>query len=183
MRRASLALCLAAATIAGACEDAQSPPPVQEGLLPDSAEQMLFGVEFMLTDQGVRRAAVRADTALMYDDNTRTELKRVTTTFFTVAGEQNAVLTAAQGAHHMRLGSMDARGNVIVISTDGRKLETEQLKFDPSRNEISTDSAFTLTEAERVTKGIGFVSNPEMTNLRILRGAQVSGTPVTIPKR
>ena len=40
-----------------------------------------------------------------------------------------------------------------------------------------------LTEGERVTKGIGFVSNPDMTNMRILAAAQVTGTQVKIPRR
>ena len=40
-----------------------------------------------------------------------------------------------------------------------------------------------LTEGERVTKGVGFVSNPDMTNIRILAAAQVTGTEVKIPKR
>jgi LPS export ABC transporter protein LptC len=107
----------------------------------------------------------------------------VSATFFTPTGEQDAVLTALRGVHNSRLGSMEARGNVVVVSRDGERLESPHLKFDPQRNEISSDSAFTLTEGERVTKGIGFVSNPDMTNMRILRAAQVSGTPVTIPRR
>jgi LPS export ABC transporter protein LptC len=169
--------------LAVACRDAQSPPVSEHSLLPDSAEQMIFGAHLTLTNQGVRRANVRADTTLTYDDNTRYELFRVTTTFYTTEGEQNALLTSDRGTHLTRTGAMEARGHVVVIGTDGRTLESPQLKFDPSRNEISSDSAFTLTEGERVTRGIGFVSNPEMTNLRILRAAQMSGTPVTIPPR
>ncbi|HEX9563673.1 MAG TPA: LPS export ABC transporter periplasmic protein LptC [Gemmatimonadaceae bacterium] len=183
MSRAPFLMLAVAAATAVACRDVQSPPVTEGSVLPDSAEQMMFGVEFVLTDQGIRRAEVRADTALVYDDNTRTELRVVRTIFYTPGGEQNAVLTSNQGMHHLRLGSMEARGSVVVVSEDGRTLETPHLKFDPSRNEISSDSAFTLTEDERVTQGIGFVSNPEMSNMRILRAAQVSGTPVRIPKR
>jgi LPS export ABC transporter protein LptC len=93
------------------------------------------------------------------------------------------VLTADQGAHSSRLGTMEARGNVVVVSKDGEELKSPHLRYDPTRNEISSDSAFTLTQGERVTKGIGFVSNPDMTNMRILAGAQVTGTQVKIPKR
>jgi hypothetical protein len=78
---------------------------------------------------------------------------------------------------------MEARGNVVVISSEGKRLDSPHLKYDPSRNEISSDSAFTLTEGERVTKGVGFVSNPEMTNMRILAAAQVTGSQVKIPRR
>jgi LPS export ABC transporter protein LptC len=166
-----------------ACRDSQSPPIAQQSLLPDSAEQMYFGVNLVLTDNGVRRAEVRSDTALAYDDNTRYELFRVTTRFYTTEGEQNAVLTSDQGTHLLRTGAMEARGHVVVVGSDGRTLESPHLKFDPARNEITSDSAFTMTEGERVTRGIGFVSNPEMTNMRILRGAQMSGTEVRIPPK
>jgi LPS export ABC transporter protein LptC len=176
-------LCVIVSSVASSCADTQGPPVANQTLLPDSAEQMLFGTQLILTDAGVRRAMITSDTVLMYDDNTREELRRVTARFFTPAGEQQAVLTSEQGSHSSRLGTMEARGNVVVVSNEGKKLETAQLKYDPSRNEVSSDSAFTLTEPERVTKGIGFVSNPDMTNMRILAAAQVIGAQVKIPKR
>lgn len=166
-----------------ACGNPPGPPVASQTLLPDSAEQMLFGIELTLTDGGVRRAIVKSDTLYMYDDNTREELRKVIARFFTNSGEQQAVLTSNQGTHSSRLGTMEARGNVVVISSDGKQLVTPHLKFDPTRNEISSDSAFTLTEGERVTKGIGFVSNPDMTNMRILAAAQMTGTQVKIPRR
>jgi LPS export ABC transporter protein LptC len=184
MRVLLLASCIILIGVASACTDTQAPPVTNETLLPDSAEQMLFGIEVILTDAGVRRAVVASDTLLMYDQNTREELRKVTARFYTPAGEQQAVLTSAEASHSTRLGSMEARGTVVVVSSDGKKLESPQLKYDPSRNEISSDSAFTLTEpGDRITKGIGFVSNPDMTNMRILAGAQVIGSQVKIPKR
>ena len=183
MRALLFASCVILTGVSAACADTQAPPVTNETLLPDSAEQMAFGITLILTDAGVRKAVVSSDTLLMYDDNTREELFKVTARFYTPAGEQQAVLTSREGSHSTRLGSMEARGDVLVVSSDGKKLETPQLKYDPSRNEISSDSAFTLTEGERITKGIGFVSNPDMTNMRILAAAQVTGTQVKIPKR
>jgi len=177
------ALCVAAVGGISACQDTQGPPVATEMLLPDSAEQMLFGVSLILTDGGVRRAIVKSDTLLTYDDNTRSELRKVTGTFFTVAGEQDAVLTSRQATHSSRLGTMEARGDVIVVAADGQRLSSPHLKYDPSRNEISSDSAFTLTQGARVTRGVGFVSNPDMTNMRILAGAQITGQDVRIPRR
>jgi len=64
---------------------------------------------------------------------------------------------------------MEARGNVIVLSEDGRRLETPQLRFDPGRNEISGDSAFVLTRPEDVVTGIGFITDPDLTRIRIIK--------------
>lgn len=183
MTRLRIAVLALATAWLGACNDAQSPPTVQGALLPDSAEQMAFGVHFMLTSEGVRRAELEADTALFYDQNTRIELRKVRTIFFTEAGEQDAVLTSREGTHNVRLNSMEARGNVVVVSTDGRRLETQQLRYDPGKNEISSDSAFVLTEAERITEGVGFISDPEMTRIQVLAGARTRGQRVTIPKK
>lgn len=171
------------AAAATACGDTQGPPVASQPLLPDSAEQLMIGVSFFLTDAGIRRAVVKADTLLMYDDNTREELRKVTATFFTPEGVQDAILTSLEGAHNSRLGTMEARGTVVIVSAEGERLESPHLRYDPSRNEISSDSAFTLTQGERVTKGVGFVSNPDMTNMRILAGAQVTGAEVRIPRR
>ena len=57
----------------------------------------------------------------------------------------------------VRSGIMEGRGNVVVISTDGRKLETPQLRFDPGRNEISSDSSFVMTTPTDIVTGIGFL--------------------------
>ncbi len=182
-RALRFAFCATLASVIIACGDANAPPVANEALLPDSAEQMLIGASFLMTDAGILRANVKADTLLMYDDNTREQLYKVTATFYTPEGVKDAVLTAAQGSHNSRLGTMEARGNVVVVSQDGERLASPHLKYDPSRNEISSDSAFTLTQGQRVTKGVGFVSNPDMSNMRILAGAQVRGQQVKIPKR
>ena len=176
---------LVAIAVLGACQETTKAPPVeQKNVMPDSADQMLFGVWFLLSDAGVKRAEVNADTAYMYEDNTRTDMRKVKTDFFTTTGTKNATLTSKTGDYNSRLGTMEARGNVVVITTDGRRLETPQLKYDPSRNEISSDSAFVLTEKDgRVAKGVGFTSDPDMNNVRIHAAAQGLGQKVTVPKQ
>jgi LPS export ABC transporter protein LptC len=166
-----------------ACGDQQAPPVVQDSFLPDSAEQMMFFASFALTDRGVLRADVKADTLLQYQQGTLTELRQVTTTFFTEMGEKDAVLTSREGTYQARVGTMEARGNVVVVATDGRRLETEQIKYDPSRNEVTSDSAFTLTDKGEVTRGVGFITDPQLSRIQILAGAKHSGQQVIIPKR
>lgn len=182
MRARSLLLIgLAGAGVA--CGEQTAPPVAQQSMLPETAEQLLYGVNFVLTDAGVRRAMLKARTMLMFDEGTRTEMSGVHTTFFTEAGVQNAVLTSDEGSYHVRLQTMEARGNVVVVTTDGRKLETPQLRYDPSRNEVSSDSAFRMTDPDRVTEGVGFVSDPDLTTIRILKAAKMSGQSVIVPKR
>lgn len=183
MSRALPAL-ICALVLGTACQGASPAPPVaKSAVIPDSADQMMFGVWFLLSDAGVRRAEVRADTAYMYDQNTRTDLRKVRTEFYKVTGEKNATLTSLTGQYNSRLGTMEARGMVVVVTTDGRKLESPHLRYDPGRNEISSDSVFILTQTDRRVEGVGFISDPDLKNIKVLRNAKAFGQEITIPKQ
>jgi LPS export ABC transporter protein LptC len=166
-----LATVLAATLIFSACAEKKALPTARGSALADSADQVMFGVNFSLTSAGISRARLRADTAYFFDDNTRIELDKVHTTFFNPSGIKDAVLTSERGTYTQRLGNMLARRNVVVVSEDGRRLTTQELLYSTGRNEISSDSAFVLTEPNRRLEGVGFRSDPNMTNIRILKGA------------
>ncbi|HEU4747420.1 MAG TPA: LPS export ABC transporter periplasmic protein LptC [Gemmatimonadaceae bacterium] len=167
--RAVVLLGLAFLSIA-ACAEKKALPTARGSALADSADQVMFGLKFSLTSQGISRALLNADTAYFFDENTRAELERVHTTFFTTTGVRDAVLTSRRGTYNTRLATMVARENVVVVSEDGRRLETSELIYNQGRNEISSDSAFVLTEPNRRLEGIGFRSDPNMNNIRILKG-------------
>jgi LPS export ABC transporter protein LptC len=139
----------------------------------------MFGIRTVLTDRGVRNAELEADTALFFDENSRIEVRGVKLTFYTRTGERNSVLTSREGTYNTRQSRMEARGNVVVVSEDGRRLTTEQLKYDQVRNEISSDSAFALTEPGRRLQGIGFTSDPNMNNIRVYRLIEGEGAVST----
>jgi LPS export ABC transporter protein LptC len=150
-----------------ACQDPGATPPVAAKASADTADQTLFGIRLVLSDHGVQRALMEADTAFTYEDNTRTELRTVRSTFYTETGVKNGRLTSRQGTYNTRSGIMEGRGNVVVISEDGRKLETPQLRYDPGRNEISSDSSFVMTTPTDVVTGIGFTADPNLNTVRI----------------
>jgi len=196
------AIVMCALALAGfiACSQKKQPPVAAHSPLADSADQVMYGARFNLTDKGLQRAHLDADTAYFFEDNTRIELEKVHTTFFTVTGAKNAVLTSERGRFNSRTNNMVARKNVVVVSEDGRRLTTPELNYNQQTNEISSDSAFVMTEPNRRVEGIGFRSDPDMKNIRILKGASgiargvstqpspvtsppASTTPSTIPKR
>jgi LPS export ABC transporter protein LptC len=162
-----------------ACDTKKQPPVAASSPLADSADQVMYGVKFNLTDRGVDRAHLEADTAYFFDDNTRIELENVNTTFYNSMGAKDAVLTSRRGTNNTRTGNMVARKNVVVVSEDGRRLTTNELIYNPQRNEISSDSAFVMTEPNRRLEGIGFRSDPNMNNIQILKGASGFARGVT----
>jgi LPS export ABC transporter protein LptC len=181
-RRILVTLSLAA--LAAGCGSEKTAPGVGVGpLAADSADQIMYGTTFTLTDNGIARADLTADTALFFDDNTRVELTPVRTVFYTSLGVKNAVLTARHGTYFTQSGTMTARGSVDVVSEDGRRLQSPELKYDQARNEISSDSAFVLTEPDRRLEGVGFRSDPNMQNMRVLKVLSGTGGTVTIPRQ
>ena len=181
MTQVARLLAVVALAATGACTETTE-PPVTTSALADSSDQVMFGARALLTDQGLMRAELFGDTAFFFDDNTRIELRGVRTTFFTTQGARSAVLTSRAGTYRTA-GNMEARGSVVVVAEDGRRLTTEQLRYDQQRNEISSDSAFVLTEPGRRVEGVGFISDPNMNNIRILRTTSGSTGRVTIPNQ
>ena len=183
LTRIALATLVTALIVSGTgCTGNKASPPVaRRSALADSADQVMYGAHFNLTDKGLARAELLADTAFFFDDNTRVELRKVATTFYTASGARDAYLTSNRGTYNNRTGLMLARGDVIVITEEGRRLTTPELRYNQTMNEISSDSAFVLTEPGRRLEGIGFRSDPNMQNVQILKTKSGSTGTVTLP--
>jgi LPS export ABC transporter protein LptC len=171
MRRSTPVFIFAVALLAGACTTKKQPPVASHSPLADSADQIMYNAWFNLTDKGLARAQMQGDTLYFFEDNTRIEAENPHITFFTTTGAKDAVLTARHGTSNTRTNNMIARHNVVVVSEDGRRLTTQELIYNQQRNEIASDSAFVLTEADRRLEGVGFRSDPNMKNIQILKGA------------
>jgi LPS export ABC transporter protein LptC len=127
----------------------------------DTADQVLAEVSHYITDDGVRRSLVKADTAYFYDATQTAELLNITVVFYDDNGNETSTLTAEQGTYRWQSGSMEARGNVVVVSPDGERLETSVLRYDEPTETISTDQRFTYTTPEEYLEGNGFTSDPD----------------------
>ncbi len=149
-------------------------------VIPDSADQLILGLRTILTEQSVSKGILLSDTAYVYEDGSRLELHRVHLTFRTAQGVKDGLLTARAGTYNSRLSRLEARGDVVVVREDGKRLESPQLVFDQARNQIFSDSTFTLTQPDRTITGIGFESDPHLTTFRCLRACK-GLAPVNLP--
>ena len=140
----------------------------------DSADQVMFGMRSVLTDRGITNGILSADTALVYAEGARHDLRHMTLSFSDTLGISVAVLTAQRGSYDALRGMVDARGQVVIIGKDGRRLQTEQLTYDIARNLIRTNAPYTLTEAnaKRPVAANGFEFTP------LLRTAPRAKPPV-----
>jgi LPS export ABC transporter protein LptC len=158
----------------GACKSG-TPVTATQAVL-DSADQVLIGMTHYVTDAGVMRARVRADTAYFFSNTQRAELRNVHVTFYDQTGRPTSTLTSREGTHHWRTGDMEARGNVIVIrDKDGGTMRTEVMSYNQVRNEVSSDKAFVFDAPDRHIEGEGFTSDPEFKNITANRPRGTGG--------
>lgn len=180
MRRLALVLAVTLVGVLAACQEGTKPPIAARNPLADSADQVMFGITTYITNQGLLKAQLQADTGYFFDGNSRIEVRNEKTIFFTNTGAQSAVLTSKEGTYITARSTMDARKNVVVVTTDGKRLTTEQLHYNQATNEISSDSAFVMTEPTRELRGIGFVSDPNLINIQVKRVLSGQG-PLPLP--
>jgi LPS export ABC transporter protein LptC len=167
-----LALVAFTALSVGACskESEMDGATFAAGSLLDSADQVAFGSRTLVTDAGLLRAEIFADTTLFLEQNARISMRGVKGDFFNAQGSKDAAMTSQRANYDSRNGMLEAWGNVIVTSVDGRILKSPMLRFNQTQNQIVSDSAFVLTEPDgREVRGVGFRADPNLDVITVIR--------------
>lgn len=147
-----------------ACRDTGADPPtVSEA---DSADQVVFGLVHIITDDGVMRARVEADTSYLYEAQQEYELVGVKMDFFSATGKTTSSLTADSGSYNVRTKDMQARGNVVGISPDGRRLNTSTLNYERLTDRLVGPDAFIFFCDGDQMRGSSFTADPDFTNIQ-----------------
>lgn len=145
-----------------ACTD-DSAPPVS--VAADTADMIYYGVVHRVTVDGVRRAVIEADSAYFYEGPQRIEMMQMRVTFFSPDGVETSRLTADEGTYQWRSGNMEARGNVVAVTPDQRRLETTILEYFRNANEIRGPEPYVFTTPEQRLEGRAFRSDPDFRNV------------------
>ncbi len=159
--------------MAGACDAGIRPTATITAA--DTADQVLDSMSHYVTTAGIMRAHLRADTAYFYSPMQTAELRVVHITFYDPHGAETSTLTAREGTYHWRPGDMEARGNVIVVRTDGATLRTEVLRYSQAKNQVSSDKPFVFDEPTRHIEGEGFTSDPDFKVVTATRPTRSAG--------
>lgn len=135
----------------------------------DTADQVLIDMTHYVTNDGVVRARVRADTAFFYQISGSVEMRNVHITFYDTDGRETSTMSAKEGTYHWASGDMEGRGNVVVVGAgDGRTLKSEVMRYKQATNQVSSDQPFVFDGPGRHAKGKGFTSDPEFKNVTAL---------------
>lgn len=147
--------------LAGACSDEVQTPVASPPLLETGADMVIQGLRHIITLNGVKEGELYADSAFFYRDSSIYHLRTPELILFTEgSGVQRARVTAERGRFNPNTREMLAQGGVILVITEGNKrVESEELHYDPNGDRIWSDSMTAMVEPGRVTEGMGFDSD------------------------
>ena len=179
LRTGVLVAAVCGLSAAAGCQKAKQPPVGVVGPV-DTAEQVGFGVRILLTPNGIQRGELLGDTMFIFNDQTKFDFRNARVKFNTELGAPNGTMRADRGIYDTRTQVLEGFGNVVVTTTDGKRLRSPHLKFNQLANEVSSDTTFELTQGPRVQRGIGFRADPNLTRFSCLRMCGGSA-PIELP--
>lgn len=121
------------------------------------------------TREGIRAATLRFDTAYQWNDSVNVHLAGPVLTVFNEDGSERATVTSDRGVMDRRAEGMIARQNVVlIVPGQERRVETEELHYDPEGGRLWSDSSFTMVHEGRTLRGSAFTSDLEFRNFRVV---------------
>jgi LPS export ABC transporter protein LptC len=168
----ALLLALALAGVGGAavgCDAESEVATVPTSYLEFDADGIVFGMVHRITQDGVLQGLVHADTAIQWQDSSAVHLRVVDLPVREDDGSERAHVTADRGILDTRTNRMAAYGNVVLlVPGEQRRIESEELHYDPQGDRIWSDSSFVYTVGNQVTRGRAFRSDLEFRNFQIV---------------
>ena len=133
------------------------------------------GAEMLHTEKGVLKVKIIATTIKRFK-NMQPQLvfsNGLEVIFYNDSGLVKSVLIATNAEVDEINNIMTASENVILTSSEGKKLETEELIWDQKKNKIYTEKNVIITTAKEMIEGEGFESNPNFSEYSI---SKIHGT-------
>jgi LPS export ABC transporter protein LptC len=156
------------------CGDSGEPAPTASPTTKKNRvpEQMFFDYRLIESTSGIRQWVLQSEKMLKFAGEKEVELVTIHMDFFK-GGEHFSVLTADSGKANLETKNIHTWGNVIVVTDDGRKLETEDLYFNNETELIHNDVFNRFTREGDVLTGIGLEATPDLEYIEIKENVEV----------
>jgi len=150
---------LALLLLAGCSGTKKSNPVGAGGELPDQEV-----TDFVLTetDRGQPQWTLYARWAATYQSKNLVTARTVHVDFFDDKGARSSQLTADTGDIQQVTRDMTARGHVVLQTTEGTRMNTEELHFSNQAQRITSDKLVRVERKGNVLEGVGFSSDPAL---------------------
>jgi LPS export ABC transporter protein LptC len=168
------ALALAGLLLSGVLGCGSSP---RMSSVPDTGElpdQEVSDFEATETDQGTTQWKMYARSAATYRARNTVIARGLRIDFYDEKGERSSTLTSREGEMNDMTHDMTARGDVVIQTTEGTRMTTDQLQFHNRIQRIQTESFVRVERRGDVLTGYGFDSDPQLKDFQFKR--QVKAT-------
>jgi LPS export ABC transporter protein LptC len=159
--RTGLAAGLAVLLLPGCGRQSEVGPPRATGALPDQEVS-----DFVLTetDEGALQWKLYARYAATYNARNVVLVRGVRVDFFDEKQQRSSELTAREGELQLQSHDMTARGNVVLQTTEGTRMSTEEMRFLNREQKIVSPvtQQVRVERAGDVLTGYGFESDPDL---------------------
>ena len=137
----------------------------------DKPSYISFNTGMNFSSDGKLRARLHAGRVRSYDAQRVTILdSNVKIDFYNTEGQHSSVLTSKHAKVNDMNHNMAAYQTVHIVSDSGTVVDTDTLEWDNQRQLLHSDAAVRIAEKNsRVTSGIGFESDPNLTHYHIHR--------------
>lgn len=160
--------------IAASCDkESLENVPSRDGM-PD---QESWGVNIILTDQGIIRAKVSSGHLEKYNEKNFIMLdSSVIVDFYDHKEQHTSVLYSEKAEVDQQSNDMKAIGNVVAVSDSGITLFSDNLIWDSKSERLHTKEQIMITTPEADTLyGVGFESDSDLKNWKIINPSGVTG--------
>jgi LPS export ABC transporter protein LptC len=180
-----LAGLLAAGLACGRDEVAPRRPLTTQAGAPERApDQIIENGTHVVTREGVKRAVLQARQIEFYNAEAKVEADTMEMTFFDARGLEESRLTARYGEIDQRTEDVMARGDVMVVASDGTRISGEELRYDSAADRITSDLPVTIVREGNRIQGDGVEADPALTSIRITGSSAVlERTPRPVRRR
>ena len=137
----------------------------------EQAIEQIKGAELLHTENGKIKVRIIAGVIKRFQ-NMQPQLifsENVEVYFYNDSSQLQSKLKADDASIDEEKKIMVAQNNVELISSDDKKLETEELVWDERNNKIYTDKKVKITTGKEIVYGEGFTSNPDFTEYSIIK--------------
>ncbi|RMH68469.1 MAG: LPS export ABC transporter periplasmic protein LptC [Gemmatimonadetes bacterium] len=151
------------------CEPEEIEPPVKAPQVTDTTrtpDQILFGFRLKETVLGDIKWEALAQKATIFETDKKVIVDTIQIDFYQ-EGALYSTLTADSGLIYQNTNNMEAYGNVVIVTEDDQRLETDRLFWDNTRQKIYSDAFVTVTQGNDVLTGVGFETDPQLKHLEI----------------
>jgi LPS export ABC transporter protein LptC len=169
-----LAGCLLAGLLLGCSGGKKVAATSATGELPDSEVEDFTVTE---TDSGRAEWTLFAKQAETYQARDRVIARTVRIFFFDETGARRSELVAREGELTQRSRDMIARGNVVLQTTEGWRMSTQEMRFLNSTHRIVSDSLVRVEKQGSILEGVGFESDPNLEHFEFRHAVRATVRP------